>query len=76
MFVKVIDFSVTFVYNIDRKRKENKEMILAIVIIIVWLLVGVIALFKEKNSDNLVWFVVYLSLIPFFPWIFKFCGVI
>ena len=51
-------------------------MIPAIFIIIIWLLVGVIALFTEKNSDNLVWFMVYISLIPFFPWIFKFCGVI
>ena len=51
-------------------------MTLAIIIIFVWLIVGAVALFKEKNSDNLVWFVVYISLMPFFPWIFKICGII
>ena len=76
MFVKVVDFWVTFSYTYNRKRKENKKMTLAVIIMIIWLTIGVVALINEKKNDNLVWLVIYISLIPFFPWIFKFCGII
>ena len=79
MFVKVIDFLVTFGYNIDRKRKENKDMALAITIMIIWLGLGFIAcICDEEYNSRLVYasFLIFGLIIPFFPWIFKFCGII
>ena len=76
MFVKVIDFSVTFGYNVYRKRKENKDMTLAVIIFIGWLIIGIVGVIEEKTTDNLTFTLIYISMIPLFPWIFKVCGVI
>ena len=51
-------------------------MALAILIIIVWLVLGIYGAILENKTNNYFWFFLFISVIPFFPWIFKFCGVI
>ena len=50
-------------------------MALSIVIMIMWFILGIYGYVAEKKG-NFVPFVLFISIIPFFPWIFKFCGVI
>ena len=51
-------------------------MIPAISIIIMWIILGIYAIFMENKNDSQIALIIFISLIPLFPFIFKACGVI
>ena len=51
-------------------------MIKALVFMVIWVVIGLWGCFLERNDKSMVPIVAFMVAIPFFPWIFKFCGLV
>ena len=49
-------------------------MTMAIIIMVMWAILGIYSIYADSRKDNIIPFIVFVVVIPFFPWIFKFCG--
>ena len=50
-------------------------MLIAIVAMIAWLMLGLYGIYFDKHSSSVnVPFILFMSLFPFFPFIFHWCG--
>lgn len=62
-------------YNVYIKRKEVKTMTTALIFVSIWILIGLSgSIFDDYFEIVNVPIIIFMVLLPFFPFIFHWCG--